>query len=104
MLLFGEGDVTTVVPVVLFAYARPKHLLQTLACLERDKVPLLYVFSDGPRNSEVASRVKTVREILHGISWCKTVVCERDRNWGLGRSILDGVQQVPEAVERDRLP
>ncbi|MCI1279430.1 MAG: hypothetical protein LKG23_10660 [Nitrospira sp.] len=94
MMLLGDDDVTNIVPVALFAYARPKHLLETLACLEREKVPLLYVFSDGPRNPDTAPRVKAVREILHGISWCKTVVCERDRNWGLGRSILDGVQQV----------
>lgn len=93
-MLFRKGDVTNVIPVVLFAYARPKHLVQTLACLERDKVPLLYVFSDGPKSSEVAPRVKAVREILHDISWCKTVICEREKNWGLGRSILDGVQQV----------
>ncbi len=100
MLLLGEDDVTNIVPVVLFAYARPRHLLQTLACLEREKIPLLYVFSDGPRNAEAASRVEAVREILHGISWCKTVVCERERNWGLGRSILDGVQQVLKTHER----
>ena len=80
--------------MVLFAYARLDHLRRTLACLRENHVPLIYAFSDGPRTPEKAPLVAQVREILRGIGWCEVVLCEREENWGLGRSILAGVSEV----------
>lgn len=84
----------SVVPVVLFAYARPRHLRRTLDCLRENQVPLLYAFSDGPRTPDKAQDVTRVRDILHGVNWCEMILCERDTNLGLGRSILAGVKEV----------
>jgi uroporphyrinogen-III decarboxylase len=36
------------IPIVLFAYARPDHLQHTLNCLKADQVPLIIAFSDAP--------------------------------------------------------
>jgi hypothetical protein len=82
------------IPVILFAYARPDHLLRTLDSLRANRVPLIYVFSDGPRTADRASTVAEVRRILHAIDWCEVSLCERDVNLGLGRSILTGVTEV----------
>lgn len=82
------------VPVVLFAYARPDHLRQTLDCLRENKVPLIYAFSDGPRTLDKAPAVAQTRDMLRAINWCEVVLCERETNFGLGRSILSGVTEV----------
>ncbi len=89
-----------VVPVCLFAYARPEHLRRTLACLQRDAVSLIYAFSDGPRTPGEAGAVVEVRQILRAVDWCQVVLEERTENWGLGRSILAG---VTEALGRHRM-
>ena len=75
---------SSVVPIILFAYARPDHLRRTLACLRENRVPLIYAFSDGPRRPDKAPLVAQVREILRGIEWCEVVLCERGVNLGLG--------------------
>lgn len=81
-------------PIILLAYARPDHLRQTLDCLRENQVPLIYAFSDGPRTPDKASAVAQVREMLRAIDWCEVVLCERETNLGLGRSILTGVSAV----------
>lgn len=84
----------TVIPVCLFAYARPDHLRRTLDCLRENEVPLLYVFSDGPRTPAQVPAVARVREILRSIDWCEVVLKEQPENLGLGKSILFGVSSV----------
>lgn len=85
---------SSTIPVLVFAYARPDHLRQTLTCLRENQVPLIYIFSDGPRKQEKVPAVSEVRNILYSIDWCKVVLIERETNLGLGRSILAGVNEV----------
>jgi hypothetical protein len=82
------------VPVVLFAYNRPDHLRRTLEALRQNEIPLLYVFSDGPKSPEKAADVAAVREVLRAIDWCETRITERSENLGLGRSIRTGVTEI----------
>ena len=82
------------IPIVLFAYTRPDHLRQTLDCLRENNVPLIYAFSDGPHTPDKATDVAQVREMLRAINWCEIILCERETNMGLGRSILAGVTEV----------
>ena len=82
------------IPIILFAYARPDHLRKTLDCLRENQVPLIYAFGDGPRSPDKAPSVAEVRQILRSIDWCEVVLCEREHNLGLGRSILTGVGSV----------
>lgn len=87
------------IPVVLFAYARPEHLRKTLACLKENKVPKIYIYTDiaGTPDKELA--VKEVRNIIREINWCETVVTERSVNLGLGKSIRSGVTEVLKEEE-----
>lgn len=85
---------TLAIPIVLFAYARPDHLRQTLDCLRQNRVPLIYAFSDGQASPDKTRAVAQVREMLRAIDWCEVVLCERETNLGLGRSILTGVSSV----------
>jgi hypothetical protein len=82
------------IPVILFAYARPDHLRRTLECLRTNEVPQIYAFSDGPRTPDKESAVREVRRIIKEVDWCKTELIEREENLGLGRSILTGVTEV----------
>lgn len=87
-------EMNCVIPIILFAYARPDHLYRTLDCLRANNVPLIYAFSDGPRTPDKAHAVAQVRDMLRAIDWCEVVLCERETNLGLGRSILTGVTEV----------
>ena len=80
--------------MVLFIYARPDHLRRTLACLRDNRVTLIYAFSDAPRSPDKAALVEQSREILRAIDWCDVRLIEREKNWGLGRSIMAGVTDV----------
>jgi len=82
------------IPVILFAYARPGHLRRTLDCLRENRVPLICAFSDGAKTPEKEAAVSEVREILRSVDWCEVLLCERDTNLGLGRSVLTGVTEV----------
>jgi hypothetical protein len=93
-LCYKQKSVDHMIPVILFAYARPNHLRQTLDCLRVNQVPLIYAFSDGARSLDKEPAVAEVRKILRSIDWCELVLCEREENLGLGRSIRAGVSTV----------
>lgn len=82
------------IPVILFAYSRPEHLIRTLESLRINQVPLIHAFCDGPKTADLISKVDAVREILRSIDWAEVVLTERQENRGLGRSILSGVGDV----------
>jgi len=82
------------IPVVLFAFNRPQFLLTALDCLRNNEVPLIYAFSDGPRNSSEIRKVEEVRAILRSVNWCEICVVERGNNFGLGVSMRTGIAEV----------
>jgi peptidoglycan/xylan/chitin deacetylase (PgdA/CDA1 family) len=82
------------IPVVLFAYNRPKHVRLTLSCLKKNNVSLIYAFSDGPRSDTDRPLVEEVRSVLRAVDWCELTLFERTENLGLGRSILTGVAEI----------
>ena len=82
------------VPVLITAYNRPDYLLSLLKCLKNDNVPLIYIYSDGPRLFEHTESVIEVRNICKNIDWCKVVLVEREKNWGLGPSVRAAVTDV----------
>lgn len=85
---------SAVVPVVLFAYRRPDLLARTLASLRANEVPLVYAYSDGPRDASVAADVAAVRTLLHRVSWTKIEIIEQPRNMGVAASELGGISNV----------
>lgn len=94
-------------PVVLFAYARPDHLRQTLTALaaaDGAAETALWIFSDGPKNAAAEEKVAGVRMVLAEPRWqrnfAKVTIVAADKNKGLARSIIEGVSEVLEQHER----
>src|ERR1035437_4025186 len=86
---------SSAVPVALFAYNRANILKRTLDCLKNNKIEVLYIFCDGPKdNIDDQRKVKEVRDLVAGISWIKPNVVEQDKNIGLDDSIRKGVSHV----------
>lgn len=87
-----------IAPVVLFVYNRPWHTRQTIEALKKnnlsDKTDLI-IFSDAAKDREVASKVQQVREYLKTVNGFNSVrIVERENNWGLAQSIIQGVTDV----------
>ncbi len=89
----------TIIPIILFTYARTDHLRRTLECLRANNVSVIYIFSDGPKTPDKEPAVKEVRKIIHEIDWCTTIITEREKNLGLGKSILTGVTEILKKEE-----
>jgi hypothetical protein len=87
------------IPVVLFAYARPRHLGRTLASLRANRVPRIIAFCDGPKGEDDAGAVREARAQLRGIDWTELELVERPVNLGLGKSVLAGVSDVAQRYE-----
>lgn len=85
-------------PIALFVYNRPHHtsdVVKSLLQCPESKNSELYVFSDAPKVPEHGESVRKVREIIDGLSgFCKVTVVTRESNWGLAKSIIDGVSQL----------
>lgn len=88
------SQLPAVIPVVLFAYARPAHLVRVLACLRENAVPLIYAYADGAKGAADADAVAAVRALLSQVDWCEMRLTERSENLGLGRNVLAGVGEV----------
>lgn len=82
------------IPVVLFAYARPSHLRRTLDCLRENAVPKIIAFSDAPKTPAHQEGVLEVRRMLRAIDWTEVELTERRENLGLGVSIRTGVEEA----------
>lgn len=84
--------------VALFVYNRPSHTRQTVEALlmnQLAKVSDLIIFSDAPKSEEQAEAVLAVRDYIHKIEGFKSVtIIEREKNFGLARSIIEGVTSV----------
>lgn len=85
-------------PIVLFAYNRPWHIHQTIEALQKNELAKdsdLIIFSDAPRTLEATEKVNEVRAFLRIINGFKSVsIIERHFNYGLARSIIEGVTEV----------
>jgi hypothetical protein len=87
-------------PVALFVYNRPWHTRQSIEALLANaeaSETALYVFSDAPRDAAANKAVVEVRSYLRDITGFKSLsIIERENNFGLSRSIIDGVSSVCE--------
>lgn len=85
-------------PIVLFVYNRPWHTRQTIEALQKNLLASeseLYIFSDGEKNAKDQANVEKVRKYIHEIEGFKAInIIERDKNWGLADSIIDGVTSI----------
>lgn len=85
-------------PIVLFVYNRVWHTKQTIEALQKNIQALdshLFIFSDNAKDETSKQKVDEVRGLIHAVSGFKSVtVIERGANFGLAKSIIDGVTQV----------
>lgn len=85
-------------PIILFTYNRPKHTKKTVESLQKNKLAEkseLYIFSDAPKNVNTQEKVQKVRDYIKTISGFKNIIItEREKNWGLAKSIISGVTEI----------
>lgn len=85
-------------PVVLFVYDRPWHTRKTVEALiinAEAKNTDLYIFSDAAKKNQSDHSVVEVRDYIQRIIGFKRVtIVERTENFGLARSITEGVTYV----------
>jgi hypothetical protein len=85
-------------PIALFSYNRPRHLRQTVGTLLKNSEAAqsdLFVFSDGAKNNLAVEAVREVRQYIKTITGFKSLtIIERPENYGLGKSIIEGVTFV----------
>lgn len=92
---------THLAPIILFVYNRPNHTLQTLEALSQNELAkdsVLYIFADGIKkqaSTETITKINETRTIIKSKQWCKEVyVIERTENFGLAKSIIEGVTHI----------
>lgn len=87
-------------PIVFFVYNRPRHTRTVVEALQKNELANqsdLFVYSDGPKTSDVQDAVNEVRSYIHSITGFKSVtLIERDSNFGCAQSIVNGVTEIIE--------
>ena len=91
-------------PIVLFVYNRPWHTKQTIKALRKNALASeseLFIYSDAAKNEEAKKSVDEVRKYIKTIDGFKKVtLIEREENFGLAASIIDGVTQVIDQYKK----
>ncbi|HEY0669752.1 MAG TPA: sugar transferase [Sphingobacteriaceae bacterium] len=91
-------------PIALFVYNRPEHTRRTLKFLKQNflaEESRLFIFSDGAKFPAERKKVNEVREIINDVEGFKSVeVVERQVNFGLAASIIDGVTKLVNEYDR----
>lgn len=91
-------------PIVIFVYNRLEHTRRTvdaLLCNALASDSNLIVFSDAARTQDEQSNVIDVRAYLKKITGFRSVtIYHRPYNFGLARSIIEGVTEVLNEYER----
>lgn len=95
---------TDLAPIIVFCYNRPEHLLKTMNWLRVNKhaeESPLYVFCDGPKvnaTDEQLQKIVAARAVVDEMAvvpaFKEVHIVKRDKNLGLGTSIITGVTEV----------
>jgi hypothetical protein len=91
-------------PIALFVYNRPQHARQTVEALQKNALAMhsdLIIFSDAPKTNIHKPAVDEVRQYLVKITGFKSItIIERDENFGLAKSIIEGVTKIVDECGR----
>lgn len=95
---------TALSPIILFVYNRPEHVQRGITSLLANELAAkseLYIYSDAAKDESQVQAVNQVRKYIRTIQGFKSVtIVERDRNWGLANSIIDGVTTLTHKYGR----
>lgn len=93
--------ITSLAPIVVFAYNRADHLKRTLEALSKNDLANdsdLFVFIDGPKNTEDENKVNDVNKLFENNNFLDSfkslTIYNSNKNKGLARSIIDGVTKI----------
>ncbi len=85
-------------PIVIFVYNRLEHTKRTIEALQKNILAnesLLFIISDAAKDSVSQNAVESVREYISKVNgFQKVIVIEREINFGLAKSIIEGVDSV----------
>lgn len=84
-------------PIAIFCYRRPDHLRRTLESLtqcEGFEGSPVFVFGDGPRSEDEIANVVETRSVAKSLLGNRAEYHFRDKNAGLARSVIEGVNDV----------
>ena len=85
-------------PIALFVYKRLEHTKQLVSSLKQNIMASesdLFIFSDAPQNETTSLKVEEVRKYIYTIAGFRSVqIIEREKNYGLANSIINGVNFV----------
>jgi hypothetical protein len=91
-------------PIALFVYKRLEHTKKTILSLQKNHLASdshLVIFSDYAKTSSELDEVLAVRKFCKEIKGFKTIkIIERDRNYGLSKSIISGVTELLSSYDR----
>jgi Glycosyl transferase family 2 len=92
-------------PIVLFTFnrlAQTRQTIEALALNEMAQSSILYIFSDGAKvdaSDEKRQQIQAVRhflnnEVKNSRQFGEIIIVERAENWGLSKSIIEGVTEI----------
>ena len=85
-------------PIILFVYNRPWHTKQTIEALKKNKLASeseLFLYCDAAKDEKAIASVNEVKSYIKTVDGFKNVtIVEREKNWGLADSIIDGVTKI----------
>ncbi len=88
----------TYAPITLFVYNRLEHTQRTVDSLKKNRMAPesdLIIFSDASKYENQAEKVREVRSYIHQIVGFKSItIVERAVNYGLAKSIIEGVTKI----------
>lgn len=91
-------------PIALFVYNRLSQTTKTVEALKNNLLASeseLYIFSDAPKSEADFSLVAAVRYYINKISGFKKItIINREANFGLSKSIIDGVTRLANEFGR----
>lgn len=89
---------TNLAPIILFVYNRLEHTQKTIEALSSNtlaKESELFIYSDDAKDISNSKKVNDVREYIKSIDCFKKVtIIEKEKNFGLAKSIIDGVTNI----------
>jgi len=87
-------------PIALFVYKRLRHVQKTIDSLKKNNLAAqseLYIYADGPKDAQSQGEVEAVREWIKSVEGFKQLhIIERNENFGLAKSIIQGVSELVE--------
>lgn len=91
-------NISKLAPIALFVYNRPQHTKRTIESLlgnSESQYSDLYIFSDAPKSESAALNVRLVRQYIREVAGFNSItIVERENNWGLANSIIEGVTRL----------